>query len=314
MPAFAPYSLFRRFLWIPKARKWYDKLHSPGRLLGAPVTDEKLWHHFKRQSASFATLWLAPLTRWYRRNAWVKFRSVGVRVRVQTIKPVKPARKFIVTLTRLPRSVQAAERCIASAKRHGEHRGLEIAPAVDKFQAQDFFVRHGFTWYHLDCNAELGKDPLPEMGCFASHYQLWQRCVELGEPIIILEHDAVLRSAIPPLRFKHVILLSKLNFRPQHINVDVLKTFRCREIFYPLERLAAAHCYAITPAGARILVAAAQRQLTIPADDFINKSRLDILYYHPYLADSDSAFSTIDARHPDSPTPEEVWQSYKRSP
>jgi GR25 family glycosyltransferase involved in LPS biosynthesis len=27
-------------------------------------------------------------------------------------------------------------------------------------------------------------------GCFISHYTLWQHCVSLGQPIIILEHDA----------------------------------------------------------------------------------------------------------------------------
>lgn len=28
-----------------------------------------------------------------------------------------------------------------------------------------------------------------EVGCYASHYLLWQKCVELGEPIIIFEDD-----------------------------------------------------------------------------------------------------------------------------
>ena len=28
-----------------------------------------------------------------------------------------------------------------------------------------------------------------EIGCFASHYLLWQRCVEAGEPLVIMEDD-----------------------------------------------------------------------------------------------------------------------------
>lgn len=28
-----------------------------------------------------------------------------------------------------------------------------------------------------------------ELGCFASHYLLWQRCIELNEPIIVMEDD-----------------------------------------------------------------------------------------------------------------------------
>jgi glycosyl transferase family 25 len=34
------------------------------------------------------------------------------------------------------------------------------------------------------------RRPLPtEIACFASHRALWQRCVELGEPIVVLEDD-----------------------------------------------------------------------------------------------------------------------------
>ena len=32
-----------------------------------------------------------------------------------------------------------------------------------------------------------------QLGCYASHYLLWQKCVELGKPIIVLEDDAVIR-------------------------------------------------------------------------------------------------------------------------
>lgn len=31
-----------------------------------------------------------------------------------------------------------------------------------------------------------------ELGCFASHYLLWQRCVELDEPIVVMEDDVVI--------------------------------------------------------------------------------------------------------------------------
>lgn len=33
---------------------------------------------------------------------------------------------------------------------------------------------------------------LGQLGCFASHYLVWQRCVELGEPVIVLEDDVTL--------------------------------------------------------------------------------------------------------------------------
>lgn len=33
---------------------------------------------------------------------------------------------------------------------------------------------------------------LGQLGCFASHYVLWEKCVELGGPIILLEDDALI--------------------------------------------------------------------------------------------------------------------------
>lgn len=302
--------LLRFALKLRKAREWRDRLSFPGRLLGAPVTEEKIWNEFKGKIASIFPILTAPITWRYRTNLWIECRTLSVRVRVRTVKPVKPTRKFIITLVDLPQSVQAARKCIESAKLHNEHHGLEIWPATSKFDALDFFARRGFTWLHTDHNLEKGKDPLPEMGCFASHYRLWRRCLELDEPIIVLEHDAVFRSPVPPLRFKHVILLSRPSFTLGKYRFKDLSRPKPREIFYPMKVLAAAHCYALSPDAAHILVNAAERELIVPADSFINKSRVDILYYHPYPVDFSFDFSTIDARHPHSLLPRQIWEDY----
>lgn len=47
-----------------------------------------------------------------------------------------------------------------------------------------------------------------ELGCYASHYSLWQKCIELNEAICILEDDIIIRD-----RFKE-----SLEFCYQHIN------------------------------------------------------------------------------------------------
>ncbi len=31
-----------------------------------------------------------------------------------------------------------------------------------------------------------------QLGCYASHYLLWEKCIKLNEPIIVLEDDALL--------------------------------------------------------------------------------------------------------------------------
>mgnify|MGYP007071564908 CR=1 FL=1 len=45
-------------------------------------------------------------------------------------------------------------------------------------------------------------------GCFLSHYTLWQRCVELNEPIMIFEDDVKLYRGWNPVEWNDILILS----------------------------------------------------------------------------------------------------------
>jgi GR25 family glycosyltransferase involved in LPS biosynthesis len=45
-------------------------------------------------------------------------------------------------------------------------------------------------------------------GCFYSHYRLWQKCVELNEPIAIWEDDIVLVRPYKPVEWTDVLVLA----------------------------------------------------------------------------------------------------------
>ena len=45
-------------------------------------------------------------------------------------------------------------------------------------------------------------------GCFYSHYRLWQKCIELNEPIIIWEDDIVLSRPYIPIDWKDVLIVA----------------------------------------------------------------------------------------------------------
>jgi GR25 family glycosyltransferase involved in LPS biosynthesis len=47
-----------------------------------------------------------------------------------------------------------------------------------------------------------------EQGCFFSHYRLWQKCVELDEPIAIWEDDIVLTRKYHPIDWVDVLVLA----------------------------------------------------------------------------------------------------------
>jgi glycosyl transferase family 25 len=54
-----------------------------------------------------------------------------------------------------------------------------------------------------------GKVAAPGVqGCFYSHYNLWKKCVELNEPIIIWEDDIKLSRAFKPVEWKDVLVVA----------------------------------------------------------------------------------------------------------
>lgn len=72
----------------------------------------------------------------------------------------------------------------------------EIGVSFEFFLAVD--GRHHphalFKRYNPVKRLKIKGEPLTagQLGCFASHFLLWQKCLDLGEPIIVIEDDAVL--------------------------------------------------------------------------------------------------------------------------
>ncbi|KHL80971.1 glycosyltransferase family 25 protein [Helicobacter pylori] len=74
-----------------------------------------------------------------------------------------------------------------------------------------FYKKHppcalkNFFYALKHCGKRMG---FGELGCYASHYSLWQKCIELNEAICILEDDIIVKD-----RFKE-----SLKFCDKHIN------------------------------------------------------------------------------------------------
>ncbi|MDX1589073.1 MAG: glycosyltransferase family 25 protein [Oleiphilaceae bacterium] len=69
--------------------------------------------------------------------------------------------------------------------------------AVDGKRGHELFAR-----YDAQKARRIGEIPLTpgHLGCYASHYRVWQRCAQSGRPVIVLEDDAMLFPE-PLLRF-----------------------------------------------------------------------------------------------------------------
>lgn len=85
----------------------------------------------------------------------------------------------------------AAERRAAAARQlNAAGLDFEFLDAIERV-ADAFRHFDGFDRRLYELNT--GRVPLPgEIGCYASHKMLWNRCAELDEPIVILEDDFLL--------------------------------------------------------------------------------------------------------------------------
>jgi GR25 family glycosyltransferase involved in LPS biosynthesis len=122
--------------------------------------------------------------------------------------------------------------------------------------------------------AHVGKLSRPGVvGCFYSHYALWQRCVDLKEPIMIFEDDVKFYRNYRPVEFDGVLILSlgKSSFlsEPQ-------KTYLENPTDRPAARpwrnfsMPGASGYAITPDAALGLMKF-YKPYWYPADNAINQ-------------------------------------------
>ena len=120
-------------------------------------------------------------------------------------------------------------------------------------------------------------------GCFYSHYRLWQKCVELNEPIVIWEDDIVLVRPYIPVEWTDVLVLALGHPK---------KTDRYRHYYdnpegepaaadYYQSSMPGCCGYAIKPAAAKKLLDIYSKTY-LPADNAINQHHV-IIQVHNYV-------------------------------
>jgi GR25 family glycosyltransferase involved in LPS biosynthesis len=128
-------------------------------------------------------------------------------------------------------------------------------------------------------DSEGGKLSRPGViGCFYSHFLLWERCHSLQEPIMIFEDDVKFYRGYRPVGFRGVLILSlgKSSFlnEPYRTYLESPKGLPCAE-HWPNFSMPGASGYAITP-GAALGLLKHYRGYYYPADNAINQFVCDI--------------------------------------
>ncbi len=316
MPGDILLKLYNEWRWplrFKSIRNWRERF-SKQNVLGAPITDDKI-KHFVRGKHKFPGRILKKLV-WShpRKQQKIALSKTAVRIgntllharmNLAGIKPIVPVKRYLITLVNLPQSCKAAEKCIESAKLYEENANLNVFSAIDQFHAESFFVEHGLSWISR-AKRNIRR---AAMGCFASHFSLWLKCMKLDEPIIILEHDVIFVSKVSALKFRHIAMLSRselwelLAVKPEGRENT--------ENYYPFSYMRGAGAYAITPEGAHFLVEDARLGVAFAVDNFIRREIVDIVDYRPEPFHHISYFSSISTATTEYESALTVWDKYK---
>jgi len=123
-------------------------------------------------------------------------------------------KNFVIHLPKIPASLKTATDMLKQFDKFGMEAELfegTMGPdAVKKFESE------GRTMYPFGLKGPLDpsgreahKMSTPGvMGCFDSHYRLWQKCVELNEPIIVWEDDIILSRPYESVEWQDVLIVA----------------------------------------------------------------------------------------------------------
>lgn len=163
---------------------------------------------------------------------------------------VKVQNTYIIRIKGNPISEQLAERCAESCDKIGQ--SYEFFDAVDGTGESLILPNHPILKLVKLTNTALSQS---EAACLLSHFMLWVKCAELDQPIVILEHDAVMiqRYTMHPF-FNIINYLGSIeqatgSFAP---SFPMPPHGQLNENFRFILR---AHAYAIDPLIARRLIA-----------------------------------------------------------
>jgi len=196
---------------------------------------------------------------------------------------IKTSKAYIITIKDHENSEKMATRCLESCQKVGQP--AEIFDAFDGTGPEIIVPEHSrnkdwVSWLKL-VNKTLTK---PEICCFLSHFALWVKCVEEDQPLIALEHDAVMLqpfkehmaiNALIYLGSNEMVRNNYWNPIPPHAQL-------CPDYRYILRT----HSYSVDPICAKNLISdAINKGIYTAVDVMMNIQKYSILCFGIYAMD-----------------------------
>ena len=123
-------------------------------------------------------------------------------------------KNFIICLSKIKSSMETAVKVKEWLEEAGEDVELfEGSYGNEVKESYNLLNRRYHPWNFKHGPTNLFTDEFRDaqqsagvMGCFDSHFRLWQKCVELDEPIMIFEDDVLFTRKFIPIEWKDILI------------------------------------------------------------------------------------------------------------
>lgn len=154
---------------------------------------------------------------------------------------------------------------------------------IDKIKSTLPHVEHQVYKITITRRSKISNDDLIAisrpgvMGCFWSHYQLWEKCVNLNETIFIFEDDVIFKRDFIPIDFKDVLVVAtgKKLYKGALLEMFENPQETVEAKLWWRNPMPGAVGYGIKPHAAKKLIET-YKHTYLPADNAINKFEVEI--------------------------------------
>lgn len=168
----------------------------------------------------------------------------------------KQPRAFVISIKDAEVSEKQTKECLDSADKYGWN--VEVFWGVNGWLDGDRVMKENGLFLRDDHkNMRFGM-----RGCTLSHWMLWKRCVDIGEPIIIFEHDTLIVDKWRPIEYNNTLLKLHKDYRPNEIRIDRLVG----------RHTSSAHAYCVSPESANSMYNCLRNHGFIDSDTAIGKN------------------------------------------
>jgi len=157
--------------------------------------------------------------------------------------------------------------------------------------------------YNLSVSPLVPKITNGTKGCFVSHYELWKKSVDTEQSLLILEHDVLMMNKLPENildLFDDVLNLDPCGSKQKDLDEYikcvnrssrsiVIGSFERKDVnkinwkLVKQNNIPGAYSYIVKPAGAKKLIAAAEKNGFFPTDVHINSYYVSLNTVNPSI-------------------------------